>query len=100
MNLDSGQIVEPSKLYDKFVNMVRQQFFIRCPELIASDGQGVPKFNCGEENNMDQFLVPPLDFGFLVQKLREKSSELGEYSDSNIIWRVNLEKFDAEMRFV
>lgn len=100
MNLESGQLVEPSQLYDKFVNMVSQQFFIRCPELKASDAQGVPKFNYDEENHMNHFLVPPLDFVSLIEKLKEKSSELGDYSDSNIIWRVNLEKFDTEMRFV
>jgi len=79
--------------------MARLQFFIRCPDLIASDTVGVPKFNhITDENDKLPFEVPKLDLAPLNLKLKEKATALGEYSDDSIIWKVNFDKFDEESR--
>jgi len=79
--------------------MASLQFFIRCPELIASDKKGVPKLNhITDENDKLPFEVPELDLAPLNLKLKEKATALGEYSDGSIIWRINFDKFDEELR--
>ena len=93
--------VEPSKLYEKFKTMASQQFFIPCPELIASDTVGVPKFNhITDENDDLPYKVPDLDLTPLNHKVKEKATSIGEYSDISIIWKINLNKFDEELRLV
>lgn len=49
-----------------------------------------------EEN--EQFVVPQLEMGPIAKSLKEKATELGEHSDSEMIWRVNHERFDVELR--
>lgn len=89
--------MDPSDLHDKFVNLVSNQYVIRCPSVDTSNQTtGMPHFLKLEEDAM--FTVPPLEISPLAKKLRESATELGEYSDSAILWRVNFDKLDAEMR--
>ena len=51
-----------------------------------------------EVEEKEKFTVPHLDIEPIARMLKEKATQLGEHSDSEIIWRVNHERFDVEMR--
>jgi hypothetical protein len=51
-----------------------------------------------ELDEKDKFVVPQLEMETIAKLLREKATELGEHSDSEIIWRVNHQRFDVELR--
>ena len=46
----------------------------------------------------DKFIVPQLEMEPIAKLLREKATQLGEHCDSEIIWRVNHQRFDLELR--
>lgn len=47
----------------------------------------------------EQFTVPHIELGPIARLLKENAKEIGDHSDSKIIWRVNHERFDTEMRY-
>jgi hypothetical protein len=70
-------------------------FISRCPELTSIDKK-VPEFSSEEDSQ--KFVIPPVDFKIISQKVNENAEQLGPHADSNIIWRINCERFDIEMR--
>lgn len=90
--------MDPTSLYEKFINLAANQYIMRSMDVgtHSSVEQKIPKLSATQEK--DQFAVPNLNITALAQKLKENASELGEYSDSSIAWRVNYERFDVEMR--
>nr|CAG4634746.1 EOG090X04YD [Alona affinis] len=97
---ESGESLDPAPLYEMFTNLAANQFIIRCTDVTetSSSTHRIPKLAQVEEK--DEFSVPQLNIGPLAQKLKDKATELGSYSDSNIIWRVNFDRFEIEMRNV
>nr|CAG4646999.1 EOG090X04YD [Megafenestra aurita]SVE92351.1 EOG090X04YD [Megafenestra aurita] len=89
---------DPSALHKGFLNLAQNQYIIRCPKLVEnSDKLKVPTLIVEEK---EQFTVPHLELGPIAMKLRENAAQLGDFSDSQIIWRVNNDRFDVEMRNV
>lgn len=94
---DSIETTDPSALHQGFLKLAQDQFIIRCPKLIeTADGKSRVPTLAVEEN--DQFTVPLLELSAIARKLKENAIQLGDFSDSKIIWRVNHERFDVEMR--
>ena len=97
-NLFSGanDIVSPLFLYEKLQNLAIYHFISRCPELTSIDKK-VPEFS--SEEDKQKFVIPPVDSKVISQKVNENAEQLGPHADSNIIWRINCERFDTEMRW-
>nr|CAG4641644.1 EOG090X04YD [Eurycercus lamellatus] len=93
----TGELMDPISLHEKLVNLAANQYIVRCP-CISADAQKIPTFVVDAET--DPFVVPPLNLGIIAQKLKENAPEIGEHTDSTIIWRVNFQRFDVEMRNV
>lgn len=87
--------VSPLLLYEKLQNLAYKQYIIRLPQLAENNLKKVPIL-VAEENL--KFKCPTLDLALISQKLQENSDQLGNYSDSQIMWRVNFEKFNHDMR--
>jgi hypothetical protein len=51
-----------------------------------------------EFEDEEKFIVPQLEMEPIAKLLREKATQIGEHSDSEIIWRVNHQRFDVELR--
>lgn len=92
--------MSPAALHEHFIKLAKNEFIIRCHTLkTSSDEAKIPQFT--EEENIDNyFKVPEIDLRNLGMKFRENAQSLGEHSDSNVIWRVNHERFDIQMRYL
>jgi hypothetical protein len=51
-----------------------------------------------EVEDKEKFIVPHLEIEPIAKLLKEKATQLGEHCDSEVIWRVNHERFDVELR--
>jgi len=87
-------MVSPLLLFEKLQNLAIYRFIIRCPSLVPTEKK-VPEFT--EEKDL-QFIVPNVDYKILSQKIKENADYLGEHPDSDVLWRINCETFDMEMR--
>lgn len=87
----------PSSLHQAFIRLASDNFIIRCPKLVeTSDGKAkIPNL---EIEVKEQFEVPHLELATMARVLKEDAPQLGEHSDSKIVWRVNHQRFDVEMR--
>nr|SVE75085.1 EOG090X04YD [Daphnia dolichocephala] len=95
---DDGEILDPSALYESFLKLAQDHFVIRCPKLAGNANmQKVPILEVDEK---EKFTVPHLEIGPIAKLLKENATQLGDHCDSEIIWRVNHERFDVELRYV
>ncbi len=95
--MDDVQVLNPSDLYQSFKKLAADKFIIRCAKIEEfANVQKVPKLL--ELDEKEKFIVPQLEMEPIAKLLREKATELGEHSDSEIIWRVNHQRFDVELR--
>jgi hypothetical protein len=51
-----------------------------------------------EIEEKEKFAVPNVEIEPIARMLKEKATQLGGHCDSEIIWRVNHERFDIELR--
>nr|CAG4649280.1 EOG090X04YD [Scapholeberis mucronata]SVE93579.1 EOG090X04YD [Scapholeberis mucronata] len=87
-----------TSLHQAFLRLAQDHFIIRCPKLVETEIKTkIPNLVVEES---EQFVVPHLELGAMAKILREDGPQLGEYSDSKIVWRVNHQRFDVEMRNV
>ncbi len=90
------ETLDPSALHQGFLKLAQENFIIRCPKLIQSIKKtNVPTFEIEEK---DLYTVPHLELAPIGKLLKENAIQLGEHADSEIIWRVNHDRFDVEMR--
>jgi len=91
---DQVSSVSPLLLYEKLQNLAIKEYIIRSPKLADNSSTKVPTLNVEEDL---QFTPPTLDLGVMSQKLQENADQLGTYSDSQTMWRVNFDKFNHDM---
>nr|CAG4636960.1 EOG090X04YD [Ceriodaphnia reticulata]SVE72898.1 EOG090X04YD [Ceriodaphnia reticulata] len=95
---NGDEALDPSALHQGFLKLAQENFIIRCPKLVESVKKtNVPTFEIEEK---DLFTVTLLELAPIGKLLKENGTHLGEHSDSHIIWRVNHDRFDVEMRNV
>nr|CAH0102623.1 unnamed protein product [Daphnia galeata] len=94
--IDDIKVINPSDLYQSFQKLAANNFIIRCPKIEIVEN--MPKLLEFEEK--DKFIVPQLEMEPIAKLLREKATQIGEHSDSEIIWRVNHQRFEVELRNV
>ena len=92
--IGDDDLLDPSALHQSFLKLAKENFIIRSPKVVASAAK-VPTLEI-EEN--DKFTVPQLELASIAKLLNENATQLGEHRDSEIIWRVNHDRFDVEMR--
>ena len=88
-----------ASLKDKFKNLAALGYILRCPRVTeeAHDtgnpdtSQMVPIFETEWRED-----VPEVDWNLIAKQLNH--ARLGDHSDSNILWRVNFDSFDNDMR--
>lgn len=73
---------------------------IRCNDVSeeVSEIKTVPIFK-NFESHENLFHVPEVDLNVIAKKVQKGNTALGDHSDSNIIWRLNFDKFDDDLRF-
>lgn len=47
----------------------------------------------------EQYTVPSIDTGIIARRLRENAEQAMDWADNAIVWQVNHERFDIEMRY-
>ena len=94
-----GETASSLLLWEKVQFLITNEFFVRCP-LLTKLETGVPEFVAADDSAVDQFKVPMVDTKMIEQKIRDKDAELGEHSDSEIVWRVNHKRFTVELQNV
>nr|SVE89843.1 EOG090X04YD [Daphnia sinensis] len=95
---DDSEISDPSALHQSFLKLAQDNFIIRCPKL--ADNASMQKVPTLVVEEKEKFTVPHLEIGPIAKLLKENATQLGEHSDSEVIWRVNHERFDVELRNV
>lgn len=93
----SGEMASSTLLWEKVQVLITNEFFVRCPQITKTE-TGVPEFANADDSASDQFRVPVVDTKMIGQKIRDKAAELGEHSDSAIVWRVNHKRFVIELK--
>lgn len=93
---DQVSSVSPLLLYEKLQNLAYKKYIIRLPQLADDKSKKIPTLVTEEDLS---FTCPVLDLGLMSQRLQENCDQLKNYSDSHIMWRVNFEKFNQDMRY-
>ena len=90
-------MLNPSALYQSFQKLAGDKFIICCAQIEYDVVvENVPKLL--EFEGEDKLIVPQLEKEPIAKLLREKATQLGEHCDSEVIWRVNHQRFDLELR--
>ncbi|XP_057374771.1 DNA-directed RNA polymerase III subunit RPC3-like [Daphnia carinata] len=95
---DDSEISDPSTLHQSFLKLAQDNFIIRCPKL--ADNANMQKVPTLVVEEKEKFTVPHVEIGPIAKLLKENATQLGEHGDSEVIWRVNHDRFDVELRNV
>ena len=94
------EIADLPSLSDKFKDLAFKQYVIRCYDVAeeVSETTTIPKFNAGAGSHERLFDVPDVDLSVIAKKVQAGATALGDHSDANIVWRLNFDKFDDDLR--
>nr|SVE84219.1 EOG090X04YD [Daphnia pulex] len=95
---NDSEVLSPSALHQSFQRLAQDNFIIRCPKL--AENATLLKVPTLEIEEKEKFAVPNVEIEPIARMLKEKATQLGGHCDSEIIWRVNHERFDIELRNV
>nr|CAG4640811.1 EOG090X04YD [Eulimnadia texana] len=95
---DAGKNVSLLLLHEKLGILASNMFIVRCEPLLESPDQTKAKIPSFIEDKKNLYTVPQLDMKALNGKFTSNVSDASDQNDASILWRVNYERFNEEIR--